>query len=176
VSLCVCALVCVCVFVFCVFACVCFRVCVCVCLCVCLCVCVCVSGVTCLRQVSEETERLTCMHCAPRHLESMDWDMWPLRGHLQLGLPPRAENADRQDILRFFWEEQERRVAVCMLHHGRLGRGGRGVSLMRRSCGWCCHTRPAAAAPGRRTCRFKCVSSRRVKCGEGRVSTGRVKC
>jgi hypothetical protein len=42
----------------------------------------------------------------------------------QPGLPPGAEDRDSQHILRFFREEQERRVAVCMLHHGRLRRGG----------------------------------------------------
>ena len=35
----------------------------------------------------------------------------------RLGLPPYARFWDNTDILRFF----ERRVAVCMLHHGRLG-------------------------------------------------------
>ena len=35
----------------------------------------------------------------------------------RLGLPPCARFWDNTDILRFF----ERRVAVCMLHHGRLG-------------------------------------------------------
>ena len=41
----------------------------------------------------------------------------------QPGLPPGAEDWASQHTLRFFREEQERRVAVCMLHHGRLGRG-----------------------------------------------------
>ena len=43
------------------------------------------------------------------------------QGASRLGLLPGAKDLVNDDILRFFWGEQERRLAGCMLHHGRLG-------------------------------------------------------
>ena len=47
------------------------------------------------------------------------WPRWPRRSHPQQGAWSSAS------ILAFFWEQHERRVAVCMLAHGRLGQGSR---------------------------------------------------
>jgi hypothetical protein len=41
----------------------------------------------------------------------------------RLGLLPGAKDWVNDDMLRFFWGEQVRRLAVCMLHHRLLGRG-----------------------------------------------------
>ena len=43
-----------------------------------------------------------------------------------LGLPdPETGTWSNASILAFFWEQHERRLAVCMLAHGRLGQGSR---------------------------------------------------
>ena len=44
----------------------------------------------------------------------------------ELGLPDRdAGEWTNDSILTFFWEQHERRLAVCMLTHRRLGQGSR---------------------------------------------------
>ena len=44
----------------------------------------------------------------------------------ELGLPDRdAGEWTNDSILAFFWEQHERRLAVCMLTHRRLGQGSR---------------------------------------------------
>jgi len=59
----------------------------------------------------------------------------------ELGLPAPDAGAwwSNKSILAFFWEQHERRLAVCMLAHGRLGKGSRWArgSWTRGSCGWC---------------------------------------
>ena len=45
---------------------------------------------------------------------------------VQLGLPWNNDNVwNNANILTFFWEQHERRLAVCMLTHRRLGQGSR---------------------------------------------------
>jgi hypothetical protein len=39
------------------------------------------------------------------------------------GLDPETGTWSNGSILAFFWEQHERRLAVCMLAHGRLGQG-----------------------------------------------------
>ena len=58
----------------------------------------------------------------------------------ELGLPDRdAGEWTNDSILAFFWEQHERRLAVCMLAHGRLGQesmwGGLDEEMLRMVLG-----------------------------------------
>ena len=63
----------------------------------------------------------------------------------ELGLPnPFSGVWSKASILAIFWEQHERRLAVCMLAHGRLGQGGRAGG----SCRWRWGTQSTVAVPG----------------------------